>query len=93
MNKNNVFDLLIAVVFSISQKIGVIGTKDQYLVISFCLCEGENLPQFHLRALHIRSKIFLLQYKTGKINNLTGKYIMELLKLKHIQHYMTNFKL
>ena len=41
MNKNNVFDLLIAVVFSISQKIGVIGTKYQYLVISFAFVKDK----------------------------------------------------
>ena len=29
--------------------------------------------------------------KIGHINNLTGKYIMELSKLKHIQCYMTYF--
>ena len=93
MNKNNGFDLLIGFVFAMTQQLGGIGAKDQYLVIPFCLCEGEIFPRFHLRALHVRSEIFLLQYKTGQINNLTDKYIMELSKLKHIQHYMTNFEL
>ena len=57
------------------------------------LYEGENLPQLYLRALHIRSENFLLQDKTGQINNLTGKYIMEISKLKHLQRYMTTFEL
>ena len=51
----------------------VLVPKYQDLVISFCLGEGETIPQLHLRALQIRSEISLLQDKTGKINNLTGK--------------------
>ena len=35
----------------------------------------------------------MLKDETGKINNLTGKYIMELSKLKHHQCYMTKFEL
>ena len=35
----------------------------------------------------------MLQDETGQKNNLTGKYIMELSKLKHLQFYMTNFEL
>ena len=31
--------------------------------------------------------------KKGQINNLTGKYIMEMSKLKHIQRYMTSFEI
>ena len=31
--------------------------------------------------------------KTSQINNLTGKYIMGLAKLKHIQSYMTSFEI
>ena len=31
--------------------------------------------------------------ETVKTNNLTGKYIKELSKLKHLQHYMTTFEL
>ena len=91
MNIDIVFDLLISVVFAMSPQIGVLEPKSQDLVISFCLGEGENIPQFHLRALQIRSEIFLLQDQTGKINNLTGKYIMEISKLKHIQRYMSPF--
>ena len=36
---------------------------------------------------------FLLKDETGQINNLIGKYIMELLKLKHLQQYMSIFEL
>ena len=75
----------------IPQPVGL-GTKNQDLVISFCLVEGENIPQLNLRALQIRSEILLLQDETEKIDNLTGKYIMELSKLKHLQRYMTNFE-
>ena len=52
------------------------GTKSQDLVISFFLGEEETLPQFHIRALQIRGKIFLLKDKTGQIN-LTGKYMSD----------------
>ena len=64
-----------------SSPLGGLGPKYQDIVISFCLYEGENIPQFHLRALHIRSENILFQDKTGKIKNLTGKYITELSKL------------
>ena len=80
MNNDNVFDLLIAGFFAISPQLGVLGLKAQYLVISFRLGEGETLPRLRLRAIQIRSEIFLLQYETGQINNLTSKYIMELSK-------------
>ena len=56
-----------------SNQLGVLRPKTQDLVISFCLCKGETIPQFHLRALHLRSENFLLQDKTGKINNLKDK--------------------
>ena len=39
--------------------------KDKDLVVSFHPGEGETLPQFHLRALQIRSEIFQLQYVIG----------------------------
>ena len=74
-------------------QLGRLGPKAQDLVITFRFCEGKTLPQLHFRALQIRSKIFLLQDETGKINNLTGKYIMELSKLKHLQRYMTTFEI
>ena len=93
MNNNNVFNLLIDVVFSISPKLGGLVTKAQDLLISFRLGEEENIPQFHLKALRISSEILLVQDETGQINNLTGKYIMEMSKLKHLQRYVTNFEL
>ena len=31
--------------------------------------------------------------KIGQTKNLTGKYIMELLKINHLQHYTTTFEL
>ena len=93
MNNDNGFDLLIAVVFATSPQLGGLGPKAQDLVIYFRLGEGETLPQLHLRALHNRSENFLFQYQTGKIKNLTGKYIMELSKLKHLQRYTTPFGL
>ena len=73
MNNDYGFDLIIAVVFVMSTQLGGLVPKSQDLVISFFLGEVETLPQFHLRALQIRTEIFLLQDKTGKINNLTGK--------------------
>ena len=64
MNNNNGFDLLIAVVFSISTQLEVLGHKAQDLVISFHLGEVETIPQLHLRYLQVRSDIFLLKYET-----------------------------
>ena len=40
MNIDNGLDLLIAVIFSMSNKLGGLGPKAQYLVIYFCLGEG-----------------------------------------------------
>ena len=93
MHYDNGFELLIAVVFSISPQLGVLGPKGQDLVIPLCLGEGEYLPYFHLKALTIRSEIVLTRYQTVQINNLTVKYIMELSKLKNVQFYMTSFEL
>ena len=93
MNNDNEFGFLIAVVFTKSPQLEVLGTKSPDLVISFCLCEGEALPKFHHRALQIRSEVFLLQDKIGQIKKLTGKYIMELSKLKHHQQFITTFEL
>ena len=80
MNNDNGFYLLIDVVFSVSPQLGGLVTKDQDLVISFRLGEGETISQFHLRALQIISENLLFQDETGQISNLTGKYIVELLK-------------
>ena len=85
MNNDNGFDLLIVVVFAISPQLGGIEPKDQNLVISSQPGEIETLQQFHLRSLHIRIKNFLLQDEIGQINNLAGKNIMEISKLKNIQ--------
>ena len=54
-------------------QLGGLGPKKQDLVISFHLGEGETITQFHLRVIQIKSESFLLKYKTGKRNNLTGK--------------------
>ena len=73
MNKYNVFEIIIAVLFVMIPQLGRLEPKSQYLVTSFSLGEGENIPKLHLRALQIRSERLLLQDETGKINNLTGK--------------------
>ena len=54
----------------------------------------ENIYQiFTEEPFVIRSELVLMRYQTGQINNLTGKYIMELSKLKHLQRYMTSFEI
>ena len=93
MNEDNGFFFLIYFVVSMSPQLGGLGTKAQYLVISFRTGEGETLSRFYLRVLLIGSEIILLQDRTGKINNLTGKYIIQLSKWKHIQRYTTPFKI
>ena len=74
-------------------QLGQLGPNDQDLLIPLRLGEGKPLPYFHLRYLTIRSEIVLIRDQTGQINNLTGKYIMELSKPKHLQHYMNFFEL
>ena len=85
MNNDNGFELLISVVFAMSSQFGGIAPKYQDLVISFILGVGENIPQFHLRDIQIRSEIFLLQDETVEINNLKGKYIIQMSKMKHLK--------
>ena len=92
MNIDNVFDLIMDVVSSISPQVGGLKPKSQDPVISFRLGEGVTLPKFKLRALKSWCENFLLKDKTRNINNLTGTYIMELSNFKHIQCYMTTFQ-
>ena len=92
MNNDNGIELIIDVVFAIIPKLVVFGPKAQDLVISFILGEAETLPQLHFRALQIRSEIFFFCDETGQINNLTGKYIVEMSKLKHKQQYINIFE-
>ena len=49
---------------------------------------NSTLDLFNQEAL-----FFLLSGGTGQTNNITGKYIMEPSKLKHLQLYMTTFEL
>ena len=91
MNPDNRFELLGDVVFEMSTEIGGIGPKSQDLVIYFHLVKVETLPQLHFRYLQSRSNLFLLNNETGQINNLTGKYIMKITKLKQLKCYMTKF--
>ena len=78
MNKYNVYDLLIAVVFAIIPQLGGLGPKSQDLVISLQIGEVETIPQLNLRAIQIRSEMFLLEDDILQKNYITGKYIMVL---------------
>ena len=62
-------------------------------MIPFSLGEVETLPDFSLRALSIRSELVSVKDQTGQINKLTGKYIMEMPNMKHIQLCMTYFEI
>ena len=73
MQYENGFELLIAVVYSMSPQLGGIGHKAQELGIPFQISEGQPLPYFHLVSLSIRSKLVLKRYQTGQINDPTGK--------------------
>ena len=66
MNNKNGFGLSIAFIFAIIPQLGGLRPKYQDLVISFCLCEGKNIPQFRLRALHIKSGISCSHMKKDK---------------------------
>ena len=89
MHYDNIFKPLITVIFYMSPQLVGLLPKAQDLVIPFRLGEGETLPDFHFRSLVIISELVLMRYQTGHINNFTGKYIMELSNLNHIQCYMT----
>ena len=93
MNYDNGFELTIAVVFYMRPQLGGLGPKSQDLVIPFCLGEVEYLPDFNLRYLAIRIELVFMRYQTSHIKNLTGKYIMGISKLKHLQRYMISFEL
>ena len=82
MNNDNGFELLTVVVFNISPQLGGLGTKDQYLVISFRLGEGENIPQFHLRAIQIRNENFLLQDQTRNNQQPHRKFFLGTVKIE-----------
>ena len=90
---NNGVELLISVIFSMIPQLGGLGPKAQSLVMNFCLGEREYLPYFHLIYLAIRSGLVLMRFQTVQINILTGKYIMKLTNLKHLQCYVTSFDL
>ena len=66
MHCDNGFELLIYVVFAMSLQLVGLGPKAQDLVIPFCLGEGETLPDYHLRALKIRSELELMIDQTGQ---------------------------
>ena len=70
-----------------------LGPKAQDLVIPFYLGGKESLPDFHLRSLAIINELVLMRYQTVHNKNLTGKYIMELSKPKHLQRYMNSFEI
>ena len=93
MNLDNLFDLLVDIVFVMIPQIGGIWPKAQDLVIYFHLSKGETLLKYHLRYLQAKSENFLLNDKTEQKKNLAGKYIMELSKLKNLQCYTTKFEL
>ena len=93
MHYDDGFKILIPVFFSVIPQLGGLGPKAQDLVVPFRLCEGEPLIYFHLIPLAIRSELVFIRDQTVHINNLTGKYIMELSNLKHLQPYMTYFEI
>ena len=93
MNVDNRFDFLVDVVFVMCPHLGWLGTKSQDLVISFCLGEGGTVLQIKLIDIQEIGEMFLLNDKTWQIKNITGKFITELTKLKHIKFYMTTFGL
>ena len=63
MKNDNVFDILVVIVFDMIPQLGCIGHKYQDLVTPFQLKKGESLPYFHLWDFQARSKIYLLNDK------------------------------
>ena len=48
MNTDNGFDLMVAVAFTISPKLGVIGPKTSDIITSLTLQSGETIPDLNI---------------------------------------------
>ena len=59
MNIGKIFDPLMVVVISTSAQLGVIGTREQDLVISFHFVEGESLNNSTLELFKNKRKLFV----------------------------------
>ena len=92
MDIENNFELLVDVVFTMSNQLGGIEPKPEDLVISFHLWEKESLQEFHIWDLQAKTESYMLNDKTGQ-KNLTDKYIMEISKLNHLQLHIPLFEL
>ena len=73
MNNDNIFYLIVSIVFAVSPQLGVIGPKDQDLVIS-CALVKEKLflvqgPDQHVHFFYARSRFRLP--RNGRANLLT----------------------
>ena len=76
MNIDNIFDILVAFLFSMSPQLGGLGSKSQELLIYFLLGEGEPITEFYLRYFQTRSETYLLNDKKLQTNNLIKSAIV-----------------
>ena len=75
MNTDNGFDLMVAVAFTISTKLVVIGPKTSDIITSLTLQSGETIPDLNICTLRFCINIILMKDETLQKNALTGTYI------------------
>ena len=93
MNTDNGFDLMVAVAFTISTKLVVIGPKTSDIITSLTLQSGETIPDLNICTLHFIIKIILMNDETLQKNELTGIYICEISKLLDLHRYMNKYEI
>ena len=72
---------------------GELFTKAQDPVIFFLFREGETILHLHHRYLQDQCKMFIFKNKIRHKKYLTGKYITEIPRFKHINYNITIFEL
>ena len=92
MNTDNVFDLMVAVAFTISPKLVFIGPKASDIITSLTLRPGETILKLNIYTLHVCINIILIKDETLQTNALTGTYICEISKLPDIHRYINKYE-
>eukprot|EP00957_Ditylum_brightwellii_P029621 2238195-Ditylum_brightwellii.AAC.2 len=85
------FDLLITLIFGVSHQLGRQHDDAQMLVNKFSIKSGEQLSNFHHRALNTQETIHLMQDQTGQSKKIIGKYIEHLNTQQGLQIHMVRY--
>ena len=84
---------MVAVAFTISPKLGVIGPKTSDIITSLTLQSGETIPDLNICTLHVCINIILIKDETLQKNSLTGTYICEISELLDLHRYMNKYEI